>query len=46
MSQAYPTCEYNGCRNTGMATSQCAECDEHFCDDHMKAHITEHTDKP
>jgi hypothetical protein len=46
MSQASATCEFNACRNVGMTTSACAECGEHFCDEHMKAHLTEHTDKP
>jgi hypothetical protein len=45
MSQASATCEFNACRN-GMTTSVCSECGEHFCDEHMKDHLTEHTDKP
>ena len=38
MSQASPKCYYSDCRNVGMTTTQCVECDKHFCDEHMKAH--------
>jgi hypothetical protein len=44
MSQASLRCEHSDCRNVGMTTTQCAECNEHFCDEHMKAHINEHVD--
>ena len=44
MSQASPKCDYSDCKNVGMTTSQCAECDKHFCNEHMKAHINEHAD--
>lgn len=41
MSQSSSKCDFSDYRIIGMTTSQCAECDEHFCDEHMKAHITE-----
>jgi hypothetical protein len=42
MSQATPKCEYNDCRNVGVTTSQCTECEKYFCDEHREAHIAEH----
>ena len=41
MSQAVSNCEdeYGDCRNIGMKTSQCKECDKYFCDEHLKTHI-------
>ena len=41
MSQAAPKCEHSDCRNIGMTTSQCTECEKYFCDEHLKAHIAE-----
>ena len=38
MSQASPKYYYSDFRNVGMTTTQCVECDKHFCDEHMKAH--------
>jgi hypothetical protein len=46
MSQSSITCEFTACRNVGMTASICAECGKHLCDEHMEAHLTEHTDKP
>ena len=45
MSQASPKCEYSDCRNIGMTTSQCTECDKYFCDEHRESHIIDHVDK-
>ena len=44
MSQAVSNCEYefSDCRNIGMTTSHCTECDKYFCDEHLKTHIAEH----
>ena len=40
MSKESPKCEYSNCRNVGVTTSQCTECDKYFCGEHREAHIT------
>ena len=35
MSQS-PKCDYSDCRNVGVTTSQCTECDKYFCDEHRE----------
>jgi hypothetical protein len=46
MSPNTANCDYGGCRNATMITSQCSECDKYFCDKHKEAHISEkHVEK-
>jgi predicted nucleic acid binding AN1-type Zn finger protein len=39
MSQTTPKCEYSDCRNVGVITSQCTECDKYFCNEHRETHV-------